>query len=189
MRMCLSRATAAAPATSVITGKPIALGGSLGRKEATGEGVAWFVKAYLQDLHIEPEKTTVVIQGFGNVGSEAALALYDWGAEVIGISDYTGGIHNAKGIDLKAAIAWVEKNKNLQGFPGGDAITNEQLMELPCTVLIPAALERVITEKNDRITPKASASGWAKKLAMKKVMPDATARKTVRKTAASGVEK
>jgi glutamate dehydrogenase (NAD(P)+) len=132
----------------VITGKPIALGGSLGRKEATGEGVAWFVKAYLQDLHIEPEKTTVVIQGFGNVGSEAALALYDWGAEIIGISDYTGGIHNAKGIDLKAALAYVEKNKNLQGFPGGDAITNEQLMELPCTVLIPAALERVITEKN-----------------------------------------
>jgi len=132
----------------VITGKPIALGGSLGRKEATGEGVAWFVKAYLQDLHIPPEKTTVVIQGFGNVGSEAALALYEWGAEIIGISDYTGGIHNAKGIDLKAALAWVEKNKNLQGFPGGDAITNEQLLELPCTVLIPAALERVITEKN-----------------------------------------
>ncbi len=132
----------------VITGKPIALGGSLGRREATGEGVAWFVKAYLQDLHIEPEKTTVVIQGFGNVGSEAALALYEWGAEIIGISDYTGGIHNAKGIDLKAALAWVEKNKTLQGFPGGEAITNEQLMEMPCTVLIPAALERVITEKN-----------------------------------------
>jgi glutamate dehydrogenase (NAD(P)+) len=132
----------------VITGKPIALGGSLGRKEATGEGVAWFVKAYLQDFNIPPEKTTVVIQGFGNVGSEAALALYEWGAEIIGISDYTGGIHNAKGIDLKAALAHVEKNRNLQGFAGGEAITNEQLMELPCTVLIPAALERVITEKN-----------------------------------------
>ena len=132
----------------VITGKPISLGGSLGRKEATGEGVAWFVKAYLQDFGIKPEQTKVVIQGFGNVGSEAALALYDWGAEVIGISDYTGGIHNPKGIDLKAALAYVEKNKNLQGFPGGDALTNEQLLELPCTVLIPAALERVITEKN-----------------------------------------
>lgn len=132
----------------VITGKPIALGGSLGRREATGEGVAWFVKAYLQDFNISPEKTTVVIQGFGNVGSEAALALYEWGAEVIGISDYTGGIYNAKGIDLKAALAHVEKNKNLQGFTGGDPITNEQLLELPCTVLIPAALERVITEKN-----------------------------------------
>src|SRR3954464_2255818 len=132
----------------VITGKPIALGGSLGRREATGEGVAWFVKAYLQDFNIPPEQTTVVIQGFGNVGSEAALALYQWGAEVIGISDYTGGIHNPKGIDLKAALAYVEKNKTLQGFPGGDAITNAQLMELECTVLIPAALERVITEKN-----------------------------------------
>jgi glutamate dehydrogenase (NAD(P)+) len=132
----------------VITGKPIALGGSLGRKEATGEGVAWFVKSYLQDMGITPEKTTVVIQGFGNVGSEAALALYDWGAEIIGISDYTGGIHNAKGIDLKAALAYVAQNKTLKGFAGGDAMTNEELMELPCTVLIPAALERVITEKN-----------------------------------------
>jgi glutamate dehydrogenase (NAD(P)+) len=132
----------------VITGKPIALGGSLGRREATGEGVAWFVKSYLQDMGIPPEKTTVVIQGFGNVGSEAALALYQWGAEITGISDYTGGIYNPKGIDLKAALAWVEKNKTLKGFPGGDAVTNEQLLELPCTVLIPAALERVITANN-----------------------------------------
>ncbi|HVZ63264.1 MAG TPA: Glu/Leu/Phe/Val dehydrogenase [Lacunisphaera sp.] len=132
----------------VITGKPIAIGGSLGRREATGEGVAWFVKSYLQDLGIPPEKTTVVIQGFGNVGSEAALALYQWGAEIVGISDYTGGIHNPKGIDLKAAQEYVAKNKTLQGFPGGEAITNEQLLELPCTVLVPAALERTITEKN-----------------------------------------
>ncbi len=132
----------------VITGKPIALGGSLGRREATGEGVAWFVKAYLQDMGISAEKTTVVIQGFGNVGSEAALALYHWGAEITGISDFTGGIYNPKGIDLKAALAYAEKNKSLQGFTGGEAITNEQLLELPCTVLIPAALERVITGQN-----------------------------------------
>jgi glutamate dehydrogenase (NAD(P)+) len=132
----------------VITGKPIALGGSLGRREATGEGVAWFVKSYLQDMGIPPEKTTVVIQGFGNVGSETALALYDWGAEITGISDFTGGIYNAKGIDLKAALAYTAQNKSLQGFSGGDAVTNEQLLELPCTVLIPAALERAITEKN-----------------------------------------
>jgi glutamate dehydrogenase (NAD(P)+) len=132
----------------VITGKPIALGGSLGRREATGEGVAWFVKSYLQDMGIPPEKTTVVIQGFGNVGSEAALALYHWGAEITGISDYTGGVYNPKGIDLQAALAHVAANKNLQGFKGGEAITNEQLLELECTVLIPAALERVITEKN-----------------------------------------
>ncbi|SDS64992.1 Glu/Leu/Phe/Val dehydrogenase [Opitutus sp. GAS368] len=134
----------------VVTGKPIALGGSLGRREATGEGVAWFVKAYLQDMGIPPEKTTVVIQGFGNVGSETALALYHWGAEITGISDFTGGIHNPKGIDLKAALAYVAANKSLQGFPGGESVTNEQLLELPCTVLIPAALERVITGQNAR---------------------------------------
>ena len=132
----------------VITGKPIVLGGSLGRREATGEGVAWFVKSYLQDLGIEPEKTTVAIQGFGNVGSEAGHALYHWGAEVIAVSDYTGGVYNAKGLDLKAAQAWVAQNKTLQGFPGGEPITNEQLLELECTVLIPAALERVITDQN-----------------------------------------
>ena len=134
----------------VITGKPIALGGSLGRKEATGEGVAWFVKAYLQDINITPDKTTVIIQGFGNVGTETALALYDWGAEIVGISDFTGGIHNPKGINLKEAIAYMAKNRSLQGFTGGQAVTNEELLELPCTVLIPAALERVITEKNAR---------------------------------------
>jgi len=132
----------------VITGKPIALGGSLGRREATGEGVAWFVKSYLQDMGIPPEKTTVIIQGFGNVGSEAALALYHWGAEITGISDFTGGIYNAKGIDLKAALEYLAQNKSLQGFPGGDAMTNDDLLEMPCTVLIPAALERVITAKN-----------------------------------------
>lgn len=132
----------------VITGKPIALGGSLGRREATGEGVAWFVKAYLQDLRITPEKTTVIIQGFGNVGSEAALALYDWGAEVIGISDYTGGYLNPKGIDLKAALAHVATHHSLKGFTGGDPLTNEELLVQPCTVLIPAALERVITKEN-----------------------------------------
>jgi glutamate dehydrogenase (NAD(P)+) len=132
----------------VITGKPISLGGSLGRKEATGEGVAWFTKAYLSDMGIKAADTTVVVQGFGNVGSEAALALAAWGAKVVGISDFTGGISNPKGIDVKDALAYVAKNKSLQGYKGGDAITNEELMELPCTVLIPAALERVITEKN-----------------------------------------
>lgn len=132
----------------VITGKPIALGGSLGRKEATGEGVAWFTKAYLTDMGIKAADTTVVIQGFGNVGSETALALAAWGAKIIGISDFTGGITNPKGIDVKDALAYVAKNKSLQGYKGGDALTNEALMELPCTVLVPAALERVITEKN-----------------------------------------
>jgi glutamate dehydrogenase (NAD(P)+) len=132
----------------VITGKPVALGGSLGRREATGEGVAWFTKAYLADLGIEPGDTSVIIQGFGNVGSETALALAAWGAKIVGISDFTGGISNPKGLDPREALAYVSANKSLQGYKGGDSLTNEQLLELPCTVLIPAALERVITEKN-----------------------------------------
>ena len=132
----------------VITGKPVALGGSLGRREATGEGVAWFTKAYLGDMGIKAADTTVVIQGFGNVGSEAALALAAWGAKIVGISDYTGGVHNPKGIDVRDALAYVAKHKNLQGYRGGDTVTNAELLELPCTVLIPAALERAITDEN-----------------------------------------
>ncbi len=132
----------------VITGKPIALGGSLGRKEATGEGVAWFTKAYLTDMGIKPQDTTVIVQGFGNVGSETALALAAWGAKIVGISDFTGGFYNAKGIDIRAALDYLKTHKALDGFKGGEAMTNEQLLEQPCTVLAPCALERVITEKN-----------------------------------------
>ncbi len=132
----------------VITGKPVALGGSLGRREATGEGVAWFTKAYLTDLGIRAADTTIVIQGFGNVGSETALALEAWGARIVGLSDFAGGISNPRGISVREALAHVAKNRQLQGFPGGETVTNEQLLELPCTALIPAALERVITEKN-----------------------------------------
>jgi len=132
----------------VITGKPIALGGSLGRREATGEGVAWFTKAYLADLGLKAADTTVVIQGFGNVGSEAALALENWGARIIGISDFTGGISNPKGLNVREALTYTVRNRSLQGFAGGEALTNTELLELPCTVLIPAALERVITGQN-----------------------------------------
>lgn len=133
---------------AVVTGKPISLGGSQGRREATGAGVAYLVKKYLADMKIPVTEATVVIQGFGNVGSETAIALARYGAKIIGISDYTGGIHNAKGIDLKKALAYLASQKTLRDFDGGDAITNEALLELPCTVLIPAALERVITEEN-----------------------------------------
>ena len=132
----------------VITGKPIALGGSLGRKEATGEGVAYFTKAYLTDMGIKAADTTVVIQGFGNVGSETAMALASWGAKIVGISDFTGGVSNPKGVNIQEAIDYIAKNRSLEGYKGGETVTNEQLLELPCTVLVPAALERVITEKN-----------------------------------------
>lgn len=130
-----------------VTGKPVSLGGSQGRREATGAGVAYLVKAYLADLNIPVAGATVAIQGFGNVGSEAALALAGYGAKIIAISDYTTGIHNAAGIDVKKALAYVASQKVLHNFDGGEAITNDQLLTLDCTVLIPAALERVITSE------------------------------------------
>lgn len=133
---------------AIVTGKPIALGGSQGRREATGAGVAYLVKKYLEDLKIPINETTVAIQGFGNVGSETALSLGDYGAKIIAISDYTGAYYNPKGIDVRRALNYVQYQKTLRDFDGGEAITNEQLLELTCTVLVPAALERVITEQN-----------------------------------------
>jgi glutamate dehydrogenase (NAD(P)+) len=135
-------------APAVVTGKPIALGGSQGRREATGAGVAYLVRKYLDDLKIPIAEATFAIQGFGNVGSEAAIALAGYGARIIAISDYTGGIFNSRGIDIKSALAYVRSQKVLRDFTGGDEITNEALLETECTVLIPAALERVITVKN-----------------------------------------
>jgi glutamate dehydrogenase (NAD(P)+) len=132
----------------VVTGKPIALGGSQGRREATGAGVAHLVGKYLADMKIPVTQATVAVQGFGNVGSETAAALSAMGAKIIAISDYTGGIHNPAGIDVKKALAYLQYAGVLRDFDGGEPITNEQLLVLPCTVLAPAALERVITQEN-----------------------------------------
>ncbi|HRE83774.1 MAG TPA: Glu/Leu/Phe/Val dehydrogenase [Opitutaceae bacterium] len=133
---------------AIVTGKPIALGGSQGRREATGAGVAYLVKSYLEDLKIPIQDATVAIQGFGNVGSETALALSAFGAKIIAISDHTGAFHNPRGIDVKKAVDYVKFNRVLKDFHGGDEFTNEELLTMPCTVLIPAALERVITPQN-----------------------------------------
>jgi glutamate dehydrogenase (NAD(P)+) len=133
---------------AVVTGKPIALGGSQGRREATGAGVAYLVRKYLDDMNISVDGATVAIQGFGNVGSETALALSGMGAKVIAISDYTGAVHNPAGIDVRKALAYVQYAGVLKDFGGGEAITNEQLLGLECTVLVPAALERVVTKEN-----------------------------------------
>ncbi len=132
----------------VVTGKPLSLGGSEGRREATGAGVAYLVGKYLGDLKVPVGSATVAIQGFGNVGSETALALSAMGAKVIAVSDYTGAIHNAAGIDIRKALAYVQYAGVLKDFDGGEPITNEELLELECTVLVPAALERVITKDN-----------------------------------------
>ena len=131
-----------------VTGKPISLGGSEGRREATGRGVAHLVKAYLHDLNLPIDHATVAIQGFGNVGSETAVAMADYGAKIIAISDHTAAFHNPAGINIRQALAYAQSNRVLHDFPGGDPITNATLLELPCTVLVPAAVERVITEHN-----------------------------------------
>lgn len=133
---------------AVVTGKPIALGGSQGRREATGAGVAYLVKKYLEDMMTPVVDASVVIQGFGNVGSETAIALDRYGAKIIAISGYTGGICNHRGIDIKKALTYLRTQKTLVDFDGGEPISNNDLLELKCTVLVPAALERVITETN-----------------------------------------
>lgn len=135
-------------ASAVVTGKPVSLGGSEGRSEATGFGVAYFAKSYLEDLGIKPTEATAVIQGFGNVGSEAAKALVRFGVTVIAISDVSGGYHNPRGIDIADAIAYSTKNRSLAGWTGGDPLSNQDLVELKCDILAPCALERVITESN-----------------------------------------
>lgn len=133
---------------AAVTGKPISLGGSQGRKEATGGGVAYLIKKYLEDMKIPIGQATVAIQGFGNVGSETARAMVGYGAKVIAISDYTGAIYDPKGIDIEKAQAYLRYARTLEDYHLGEHITNEQLLELDCTVLVPAALERVINKEN-----------------------------------------
>jgi glutamate dehydrogenase (NAD(P)+) len=134
--------------TAVVTGKPVTMGGSLGRREATGRGVKIVVKEALRELGMPLNGTKIAVQGFGNVGSVAARLLEAEGLTVVAISDKTGGIYNANGIYVSEAIDWIRSNRFLEGFPGGESITNEQLLEVDCDVLAPCALETVITRKN-----------------------------------------
>jgi glutamate dehydrogenase (NAD(P)+) len=133
---------------SIVTGKPVGLGGSLGRREATGRGVGYLVNRATDAIGLDMNKATAVVQGFGNVGSVAAFSLARYGAKIIAISDVQGGIHNPKGIDLWALEKHVAEHKSVVGFPGAEPISNEQLLLLPCDILVPAALERQITEAN-----------------------------------------
>ena len=135
---------------AVTTGKPVEMGGSLGRREATGRGVMISTREALAHLKMEVKGATVAVQGFGNVGSIGAQLLAREGCKVIAISDRTGGYHNPKGIDVDDAIAWVKQHRSLEGYSKGDAITNEELLQLEVDVLVPAALENVITTKNVR---------------------------------------
>lgn len=134
---------------SVVTGKPIVLGGSLGRTEATGRGVMVTAMAAMEKLKINPYKATCAVQGFGNVGSWAARLLSERGLMIQAVSDISGAYYNEKGIDILAAVKYREQNKgSLIGFEGIEKITNEELLTLPVDVLVPAATEDVIRSTN-----------------------------------------
>lgn len=147
--------------TAVVTGKPIIIGGSRGRVEATGRGVVTVTLAAMNKLGMHAAGTKVVVQGFGNVGSVSAKLMYEQGAKVVGISDVSGAYYNPNGIDIVAAMNFAKaNNKTLAGFTGGKLITNAELLELECDVLIPAAKEDQITHENaDRIKAKIIAEG------------------------------
>ncbi len=132
----------------VVTGKPLEIGGSRGRVEATGRGVSLVALAQMRRMGIEPKEATIVIQGFGNVGSIAAKMFVDAGCKIVAISDVTGGYYNEAGIDVPGALAYAAEHHSLDGYRGGEHITNEALLELPCDVLVPAALEKVLTVDN-----------------------------------------
>ena len=133
---------------SIVTGKPVGLGGSLGRREATGRGVGYLVNRATDALGLDMGKCTAVVQGYGNVGSVTAFSLARYGAKVIAVSDVRGGIYNQDGLDLWKLEKHVAENKTVAGFPESEPVTNEELLLLPCDILVPAALERQITQAN-----------------------------------------
>jgi glutamate dehydrogenase (NAD(P)+) len=134
--------------TAVVTGKPVEMGGSLGRREATGRGCMIVTREALKKLGLKLQGTKVVVQGFGNVGSIAAELMEREGMTIIAVSDKSGGIYNPTGLVIADVLAHVRQNKFLKGYPKAQAISNEEILELPCDVLVPAALENVITAKN-----------------------------------------
>ena len=132
----------------VVTGKPICIGGSLGREEATGRGVVYIAMEALKHLGIKAEGSTAVVQGVGNVGSIASRFLSSAGVKVIGISDSTCGIYNRDGLNISDVISYKKTKHTLEGYPHGELITNDALLESECTILIPAALSGQITGDN-----------------------------------------
>jgi glutamate dehydrogenase (NAD(P)+) len=134
--------------TAVVTGKPLELGGSLGRREATGRGVMIATREAAKHKGFEIKGATIAIQGFGNVGGISALLLAEQGAKIVAVADWKGGVYNAKGLDIPKLSDHVRQHKTVAGFAGGEPLTNEQLFKLDVDVLIPAALENQITMEN-----------------------------------------
>jgi glutamate dehydrogenase (NAD(P)+) len=132
----------------VVTGKPISLGGSEGRNEATARGTVYCIVEAARHLGIELKKAKVSVQGFGNAGSIAAQLMVEEGATVVAVSDSTGGIHSPTGLDISRVIAWKQEHGTVQGFPGATDVTNAEVLEVECDILIPAALEGQITAHN-----------------------------------------
>jgi glutamate dehydrogenase (NAD(P)+) len=134
--------------TAVVTGKPVEMGGSLGRREATGRGCTLATREALRQLNLPLEGTRVAVQGFGNVGSISAKLMAELGMKIVAVSDKDGAIVNQKGLDIPAVIEYVQKNRSLRGYPEADRATNAELLTIDCDVLVPAALENVITDDN-----------------------------------------
>lgn len=132
----------------IVTGKPVEIGGCVGRREATGRGVTYCVMQALQEININPGNATAVIQGFGNVGGVAALELHTRGVKIVGIGDRYGSIQNPNGIDVSKLQKHVADGKLVKDFPEAEPIGAKELLLLPCTILLPAALERQITHEN-----------------------------------------
>ncbi|MGH7808936.1 MAG: Glu/Leu/Phe/Val family dehydrogenase [Candidatus Binatia bacterium] len=132
----------------IVTGKPVAIGGTLGRRDATGRGLVYMIIEAAKHLGIDVVGLTAVVQGFGNVGSVAARELTHIGVKVIGVSDRTGGFVNTHGLPVEKLLEVADKNHSLDGCPYGEKITNEELLELKCDVLVPAAMEMQITKAN-----------------------------------------
>ena len=133
---------------AVVTGKPVSIGGSEGRLDATGLGVVMVTEEAFQKTGRVLNGATVAITGFGNVGGAAARIFHKRGAKVVAVSDVSGGVANPDGLDIPALVAYVKQNGSVVGFPGADAIAAEAVLEVPCTVLVPAALQGQITHEN-----------------------------------------
>jgi glutamate dehydrogenase (NAD(P)+) len=134
--------------TAVVTGKPVEMGGSLGRREATGRGCMLVTREALRKLGMPMKGARVAVQGFGNVGSIAAMLLEREGATIVAVGDKSGGVYNPKGLVVSDLLTHVREQRFLNGYPKGENVTNEQLLTLDCDVLLPAAMENVITSKN-----------------------------------------
>jgi len=146
--------------TAVVTGKPINIGGSRGRREATGRGVLMTCDQAIKKLGLNRESTRVIVQGFGNVGSNAALLMSEIGYKVTGILEVDGGIYNQHGIDIKKLWEHRQKNGTIQGFPGVEKVDPAELLLTECEILIPAATENQITSQNaDRVKCRILAEG------------------------------